>query len=139
MYDAPSRSSLVETALDAFRAEILPHLDGEKKYVGLMVASALAIALREFAADTDGAAARRLLDAFAKLYGEDNVARAGYEGTEAIAMLNRHLARELRDGQYDEALFGPVFDLLTIQAEEKLKLSNPKFIAAAEFSQPTPS
>ena len=45
----------------------------------------------------------------------------------------------LREGLYDTSLTGPVHTLLTILAEEKLKLSNPKFLAAREYSQPTPN
>jgi len=139
MYEAPGRKALVETALDAFQQEILPELAGDRKYLGLMIASALSIAVRELEADEDATPVSRVLDAFATLYGEDNVARSGADPQSRLEALNRDLARELREGQYDKDLSGPVHRVLTVIAEEKLKLSNPKFLAAREYSQPTPS
>ncbi|UUX50445.1 DUF6285 domain-containing protein [Nisaea acidiphila] len=139
MHEAPSRKALIETALESFQAEILPDLAGDRKYLGLMIASALAMAVRELETDGDGSAARRVLDAFAALYGEDNVARAGADMEARIDELCRDLSRELRDGLYDADLTGPVIEVLTVLTEEKLKLSNPKFLAAREYSQPTPN
>ncbi|MEP6147132.1 MAG: DUF6285 domain-containing protein, partial [Nisaea sp.] len=116
-----------------------PALDGDRKYLGLMIASALATAIREFDADANPDATQRILDGFAGLYGEDNVDRAGHGSEAKLDTLSRDLARELRDGLYDTSLTGPVHALLTGIAEEKLKLSNPKFLAAREYSQPTPN
>ncbi|WP_028464672.1 DUF6285 domain-containing protein [Nisaea denitrificans] len=139
MFEAPGRKALVETALAAFQDDILPALDGDRKYLGLMIASALATAARELDTDADPGSIQRILDGFASLYGEDNVARAGHEPEMKLDMLSRDLARELREGLYDNALTGPVHALLTVLTEEKLKLSNPKFLAAREYSQPTPN
>ncbi|WP_420404703.1 DUF6285 domain-containing protein [Nisaea sp.] len=139
MYEAPGRKALVETALDSFQAEILPDLSGDRKYIGLMIASALAIAVRELEADEETAPVRRVLDAFAALYGEDNVARSGEDALCRLDALSRDLARELREGVYDKDLTGSVKQVLTVLVEEKLKLSNPKFLAAREYSQPTPN
>ena len=46
MFEAPGRKALIETALAAFQDDILPALDGDRKYLGLMIASALATASR---------------------------------------------------------------------------------------------
>ncbi|QDL94650.1 hypothetical protein FDP22_22540 (plasmid) [Paroceanicella profunda] len=50
MRDAPGAADLIATALESFRADILPGLDGQGRYRGLMVANALAIALRQIEA-----------------------------------------------------------------------------------------
>lgn len=139
MFEAPGRKALIETALAAFQEDILPALDGDRKYLGLMIASALATAARELDTDANPGSIQRILDEFAKLYGEDNVARAGCDPEVKLDTLSQDLARELREGLYDTSLTGPVHTLLTVLAEEKLKLSNPKFLAAREYSQPTPN
>ncbi len=139
MFEAPGRKALIETALAAFQEEILPTLDGDRKYLGLMIASALSTAIRELNADTDPGSTQRILDGFAGLYGEDNVERAGHSSEAKLDILSRDLARDLREGLYDTSLTGPVHTLLTVLTEEKLKLSNPKFLAAREYSQPTPN
>ena len=135
MFEAPGRKALIETALAAFQDDILPSLDGDRKYLGLMIASALATASRELDADAGRDGIQRILDGFAGLYGEDNVERAGHDAETKLDTLTR----ELREGLYDTSLTGPVHTLLTVLAEEKLKLSNPKFLAAREYSQPTPN
>lgn len=139
MFEAPGRQALIDTALEAFQTEILPGLSGDRKYLGLMIASALAIAARELDSDRSGTAVRHVLDAFAGLYGEDNVARAGIDPERQLDSLSKDLSRELREGVFDRELTGAVHGLLTVLAEEKLKLSNPKYLAAREYSQPTPS
>ena len=139
MFESPSRKALIETALTAFQDGILPALEGNRKYLGLMIASALAIAVRELDEDYHGDGIRRVLSAYADLYGDDDGERAGHNAEAKLDALTRDLTRALREGVYDHALTGPVHTLLTVLAEEKLKLSNPKFLAAREYSQPTPS
>lgn len=48
----PDATNLLETALVAFRRDILPSLDGERRFTGLMIANALSIALREISRDS---------------------------------------------------------------------------------------
>lgn len=136
MTDRPGRGELLQAAEDALRDDVLPALEGPARYAGLMVASALATARRELDQGED--AARRILDAYAGFYGEDNVARAGGTATRRIAALNRDLARELRDGSHDATLLGPVSQVLETLVVERLRLSNPRFLEASEYSQPLP-
>ncbi len=137
MFDKPNRSALLEVAQRTLREEILPALDGERKYAGLMVASAIATVIREIEGDRNHEPVRRVLDHFADLYGQDNVHRAGVDGEERIKALNHHLVGDIRDGEFDEDPTGPVFALLMEQALQRLSLSNPKFAKASEYSQPS--
>ncbi|WP_118134754.1 DUF6285 domain-containing protein [Oceanicella sp. SM1341] len=47
MRDAPEAADLIATALEVYRAELMPELPEAARYRGLMVANALAIALRQ--------------------------------------------------------------------------------------------
>lgn len=136
MFDKPNRSTLLEAALRALREEILPDLDGERKYAGLMVASAMATVIREIESDANHEPVRRVLDLFADLYGQDNVHHAGVDGEQRILALNHHLVRDIRDGEFDDDPTGPVFALLLEQALQRLSLSNPNFMEASEYSHP---
>lgn len=129
--DHPNRSDLLAAAEEALRAEVLPHLDGEAKYTGLLVAAALATARREL--DTGDAAARRTLDAYALLYGDDNVARSGGDAEQRRDALSRDLAAQIRGGAYDSDLLGPVYTVLETQVVERLRLSNPKFLTTSGY------
>ncbi|HEY9568442.1 MAG TPA: DUF6285 domain-containing protein [Thalassobaculum sp.] len=137
MLDRPDRVDLLQAAETALRDELLPGLDGAAKYTALMVASAIAMARREIEAGHDPA--RRVLDAFAEFYGQDNVHRAGTGAGERALALMGDLARELRDGDYDEALLGPVHEVLHTLVVERLKAANPRFLEAREYSQPSRS
>jgi hypothetical protein len=46
----PDAHDLLATALEAFRADVLPVVPAEKRYAALMIANALTMAAREFAA-----------------------------------------------------------------------------------------
>lgn len=135
MFDRPDRLDLLAAAESALRDEVLPELDGAAKYSALMIASAIAIARREIAAGS--APARSVLDAFAELYGQDNVHRAGADSAERVLALSRDLARELREGEHDDDLLGPVSRVLLTLVIERLKASNPRFLEAREYSQPS--
>lgn len=135
MFDRPDRLDLLRAAEATLRDEVLPTLDGTARYAALMAASAVAIARREIEAGNEPA--RIVLDAFAELYGQDNVYRAGGDSVGRVQALLGDLARELRDGEYDSDLLGPVHGLLQILVAERLKQSNPRFIEAREYSQPS--
>lgn len=139
MFDKPNRADLLGAALWALREEVLPALEGEQRYTGLMVASAVATVIREIESDSHHEPVRRVLDRFADLYGQDNVYHAGVDGEQRIRALNQHLVRDIRDGEFDDDPTGPVFALLLEQALQRLSLSNPQFIDASEYSQPTPN
>jgi hypothetical protein len=139
MFDKPNRVDLLEIANEALRREVLPHLQGEQRYAGLMIASAIATAMREISGDHSHEPVRRVLDRFANLYGQDNLHHASGDGEERIQTLNRHLVRHIRDGEFDEDPTGPVFALLMEQALQRLSLSNPSFVEVNEYSQPSSS
>ena len=134
MTDRPNRGELLAAAEETLRDAVLPALDGNAKYAALMVAAAMATVRREI--ETGHAAARRTLDAYAELYGPDNVHRSGGNAEERIRELSRDLAREIRSGTYDHDLLGPVFNVLEAQVVERLGLSNPRFLASSGYSQP---
>ncbi len=134
MFDRPDRLDLLQAAETALRDDVLPGLEGPSRYTALMIASAIAIARRELEAGS--APAQVVLDAFAELYGQDNVHRAGGDSAGRQQALMSDLAREIRDGEYDDDLLGPVHTLLTTLVVERLKQSNPRFLEVSEFSQP---
>lgn len=137
MLDRPDRADLLKAAETALREDVLPALDGAARYQALMVASAIAMARREVEAGHEPA--RIVLDAFAEFYGQDNVHRAGGDSGERVQALLGDLAREIRDGEYDDALLGPVHAVLRALVVERLKHSNPRFLDDSEYSQPSRS
>jgi hypothetical protein len=109
--------NLLATALAAFRAEVLPVLPAEKRYVGLMIANALAMAEREISAPVEGHAL-----AAAMLYGDPQMTAEECE---------RRLAADIEAGDFDapgarrEAAFRAVKAINTA----RLGITNPKLLS----------
>lgn len=100
---------LIETALETYRAEILPTLPTEKRYAGAMIANAIAIAGRAVIHDDPAAAL------LAMVY-----------GTEPATLAK--LARDIRVGQVSEASHPALTAWLLRAVQAELEITNPKFL-----------
>ena len=126
MGDQPDCRALLETALAAVRAEVLPGLEGGRRDTCVLVIAALAGALREFEASAAQSGRRAVLrERLAALYGAD-----GSEGKD----LERCLARDIRAGRFDGD--HAVRSLLLDQLHERLAVINPDFPETRIFSRP---
>ena len=126
MRQRPDTAGLLEAARRELLETLVPQLSGGTKYAALMVASALATALRELEGGGEGDSEELAL--FRALYGDETVAAAGSDPAAALQALNRRLAAELRAGEWDvmpEALRS----LLFRQVRQRLARSNPKYLA----------
>jgi hypothetical protein len=105
---------------------VLPGLEGEARYQVLMVANAMAIALREIGA---GEAARtRELELLDALYGPEEPA-TDEDAAARVARLSARFARDLRSGELDGGPQLGVRRLLRERIEASLAVSNPKLLA----------
>jgi len=117
MRDQPEAGRLLEQARQTLLQEVLDLLPAGQRYPALMVANAMAIAVREIeqggqAAGEEGAALAALFDA---------------TETSDLAVLERRLAREIRAGRHDGA--APVHALLSESVTRRLRITNPKLLA----------
>lgn len=130
MRDCPDAASLLNVAREVVRKKLVPSLPAGLRYEGLMVANALAIATRQFAAAT--VSERAELDQVADLIGESAVAlsrdadAAGERS--ALIEVNRRLCGEIRAGRFDpgQPLAGRLMFHLRGSTRIKLEESNPK-------------
>lgn len=126
MKQRPDTAGLLEAARRELLETLVPQLSGGEKYAALMVASALATALRDLEAGDDGD--REELALFRALYGGEAIAAAGSDQAAALQALNRRLAAELRVGKWD-AMPEALQMLLFGQVRLRLARSNPKYLA----------
>ena len=126
MKNKPEASALLAIARDTFTTKIFPGLPENLRYVGLMIANAVAIARREIEAGDE--AARGELDRLCALFGETPHAidSGGLHAT--LAEYNRRLARAIRAGQFDSGN-AALLEHLRKTTEEKLAISNPKALS----------
>lgn len=111
MSDVPDASDLLATAREALLRDLLPALPGDRRYAGLMIANAIAIADREHrngdgALRDEASRLRELLTpvtASAAPESADGVAPGpGSGGSSAIPVaLRRTLAAAIRAGAFD--------------------------------------
>lgn len=124
MNNRPNAQELLAIARDTFAAEILPALPEKRRYTGLMIANAMAIALREIEAGE--APARAEFDRFRELFSEPSRPLAGEALNAALAGYNLRLAKEIRAGRFDGRERAAMLEHLRRTAAEKLAVSNPK-------------
>jgi hypothetical protein len=114
--DQPAGEALLEAARRLLLEELLALLPAERRYDGLMIANAMAIAARELR--DAGAAAAAAAQRLATFY-EDATAEP-----DALA---RRLVADIRAGRFDD---GPareqLVQLLRAELRGRLAISNPK-------------
>ena len=114
--DQPDGAALLEAARRLLLDELAPLLPAERRYDGLMIANAMAIAGRELR--DAGAAAAAAAQRLAAFY-EDAAA--------APELLARRLVADIRAGRFDD---GPAREravqLLRADLRGRLAISNPK-------------
>ena len=137
MSDISDAADLIATARDALLAELLPALPKDRRYAGLMIANAMAIAVREErlgfdAARSEAARLRNLLDAI----GASPVRAADPVDTE-LTMLRAGVRDAIRDGRFDlsERLKMLVAALLHT-ASDRVAISNPKALRGEAAAAP---
>lgn len=125
----PDARSLLNVALETYRTAVLPGLPPERRYEGLMIANALAIAAREFGGLE--AAGSRMLAALAELCGEEaDPTLAGPALAERVEALQRRLCADIAAGDYDAPdIRAPLLRCLECLVEAQLAISNPKLLA----------
>lgn len=125
--EEPDALDLLEVARETLLGAVAPALDGDARYQALMVANAIAIAIRELTADdTD------LPEELASLRGlyETGDGLADADGAQALAVLEARLARDLREGVLDGGPQFAVRQWLRRRIEKRLAVSNPRRVAS---------
>lgn len=128
MTDISDAADLIATAREALLSELLPALAKERRYLGRMIANAMAIAEREHrlgsdTARSEGARLRNVLSASGSPVGSSAVAASC---TDLIA-LRRAAAAAIRAGRFDDRASECrlVAELLRTAAD-RVAISNPK-------------
>jgi hypothetical protein len=128
MKNISDATDLIATAREALLEELLPRIPKEQRYAGLMIANAMAIALREQRSD-----AQVTRDELARLHALlPAIAASPAESVdEALPALRRALCAEIRAGAFDEGkLMCELEAHLARTAADWVAISNPKALRA---------
>lgn len=126
MYERPTAAELLESARQVLLEDLLPALPPERKYEALMLANVMALTLREL--DAGDLAVARQLRRLEALYSQSFQAIAGASEAERLALLEKRLAQDIRAGRFDDSPGGPLREALLAMTQERLRISNPKYL-----------
>ncbi|BAL24660.1 DUF6285 domain-containing protein [Azoarcus sp. KH32C] len=129
MRDEPTGEQLLETARNLLREDVLPALPPERKHAALMIANAMAIAMRQLKHGEDGERSEfKALGALLGRSGQDEPA-GGADLRRRLKELNREFAHAIRAGRADEGVWRDAArQHLLDSARLKLIESNPKYL-----------
>jgi len=130
MRDQPTGDQLLATARAVLRDELIPALPADKRHSALMIANAMAIAMRQLQRGDD--AEREELAALDDLLSApaDGMAAPGTRLRETLGERNRQLCQWIRDGRADAGMLRErVHQHLLRTIRHKLAESNPKALA----------
>ena len=133
MREQPTGEHLLETARNLLRDELLPALPEQRRHAALMIANAMAIAMRQLkngeAPEREEAA--RLERILSALRGNDSESDHAVP-RDGLLDLNRQLCLAIREGRADSgALRNSVREHLLRVARLGVMESNPKYLGVA--------
>jgi hypothetical protein len=129
MQDRPTGIELLTAVREFLERDLLPGLEGRKRFHALVAANVLAIVARELAEEETALVAewRRLRD----LVGvHETVPPGRREGLRtAVAALTRRLCERIRAGDADGGPFGDAVRAhVRMTVVEKLRVANPRYL-----------
>jgi len=126
MMNLPEGAALLSVARDTLLAELLPLVQGDRRYALLMVANAMAIAARELEEGERSATSE--LDRLDALYGRAARELHGTGLRDALKEAERELARDIRHGVFDSdaARRDSLLRQLRESVAARLRISSPK-------------
>ena len=133
MQDRPTAVELLTAVREFLELEIVPTLEGRRRFHGLVAANVLAIVARELAGEETALVAewRRLRN----LLGIDETLPPGrLDGLRAaVRELTQRLCERIRAGDADQGAFADaVHAHVRMTVVEKLRIANPKYVGAPE-------
>jgi hypothetical protein len=126
MMNLPEGAQLLSIARQTLLAELLPLVEGDRRYTLLMVANAMAIAAREL--EDGGRSATSELNRLDALYARPARELHGTALREAVDEAERELARDIRSGVFDSdpSRRDTLLRHLRESVVARLKISSPK-------------
>jgi hypothetical protein len=127
MKDISNAADLITTARDALLNDLLPKLQKEQRYTGLMIANAMAIALREHRSGAGAMRdeAARVRELLASIGSREHA--PDHESDKELRVLRGDLCKAIRAGQFDDDSHSPALMANLVRtAADWLAISNPK-------------
>ena len=132
MHDRQTIMNLLRTIRDVLDQDIFPNLPANQLETAKMTQSGLDIVIRSLTKSSE-------------TIKDPEIQEMPFNTSDSILTNNKNskykfsvqeLAKEIREGKYDNNLLGPILGELEEQVCQRLELSNPEYLSKEKFTQP---
>ena len=132
MHDKQTIMNLLNTIRDVLDQDIFPNLSANQLETAKMTQSGLDIVIRRLTKSSE-------------TISDPKIPEMPLNTSHSFLTNNKNskykfsvheLAKDIREGKYDDNLLGPILGELEEQVCQRLQLSNPEYLSKNEFTQP---
>ena len=132
MHDKQTIMNLLNTIRDVLDQDIFPNLSADQLETAKMTRSGLDIVIRRLTKSSE-------------TISDPKIPEMPLNTSHSFLTNNKNskykfsvheLAKDIREGKYDDNLLGPILEELEEQVCQRLQLSNPEYLSKNEFTQP---
>ena len=124
--------TLLETIRDVLDQDIFPNLPANQLGTAKMTQSGLDIVIRGLTKSSETITDPKIKE----MPFNDALSFLKNNKSAKYNFSARELAKDIREGKYDDNLLGPILGELEKQACQRLELSNPEYLSKQKFTQP---
>ena len=132
MQNRQTMVNLLKTIRDVLDQDIFPNLPANQLETAKMTQSGLDIVIRSLTKSSEPIT-------------DSEIKEISFNTSHSFLTNNKNskykfsvqeLAKDIREGKYDDSLLGPILEELEEQVCQRLELSNPEYLSKQKFTQP---
>jgi len=132
MHDKQTIMNLLNTIRDVLDQDIFPNLSANQLETAKMTRSGLDIVIRRLTKSSETISDPKILE---MLLNTSHSSLTNNKNSKYKFSVHE-LAKDIREGKYDDNLLGPILEELEEQVCQRLELSNPEYLSKQKFTQP---
>ena len=132
MHDRQTIMNLLNTIRDVLDQDIFPNLSASQLETVKMTRSGLDIVIRRLTKSSETIADPKIQD---MPFNTSHSFLTNNKNSKYKFSVHE-LAKDIREGKYDDNLLGPILEELEEQVCQRLELSNPEYLSKQKFTQP---
>ena len=132
MHDKQTIMNLLNTIRDVLDQDIFPNLSANQLETAKMTRSGLDIVIRRLTKSSETISDPKIQEM--PLNTSHSFLTNNKNSKQKFSV--HELAKDIREGKYDDNLLGPILEELEEQVCQRLELSNPEYLSKQKFTQP---
>ena len=132
MHDKQTIMNLLNTIRDVLDQDIFPNLSANQLETAKMTRSGLDIVIRRLTKSSEPITDPKIQE----MPLNSSLSFLTTNKNSKYKFSVHELAKDIREGKYDDNLLGPILEELEEQVCQRLELSNPEYLSKQKFTQP---